>query len=246
MRPEPSRCSVLQTGHVPPVRTAPAARRLSRPAALRTAALVALLVAGCVLALLVDVPDVATVRAELAERGPAGWALLLVALSLAPLAPVPRTALSVLAGVIAGFWGGLALSVVSGVLAALAGFGLARWLGRETVTRLAGPRLARADALLTRRGAVAVLVGRLLPVTPFTLVSYASGLSGIPLGAYLLGSTGGIVPGSVLHVGIGATVGAAEDRGGLLLSLVPLTLGLVGLGLARWWQLRRRAARRTS
>jgi uncharacterized membrane protein YdjX (TVP38/TMEM64 family) len=207
---------------------------------LRAGALVVLLAAGCVLALLVDVPDVATVRAWLDERGTTGWVLLLAAFSLAPLAPVPRTALSVLAGVLAGFWAGLALSVASGVLAALAGFGLARWLGRETVTRLAGPKLARADALLTRRGAVAVLAGRLLPVAPFTLVSYAGGLSGIPLGAYLLGSVGGIVPGSVLHVGIGATVGADGGSGGLLLGLVPLALALVGLTLGRRWLLRRR------
>ncbi|MFQ1004056.1 TVP38/TMEM64 family protein [Modestobacter sp. SSW1-42] len=227
-----------------PVPTAPAARRLPRGAALRAAALLALLAGGVVLAVLVDVPDVGTVRAWLDRRGPAGWVLLLAALSLAPLAPVPRTALSVLTGVLAGFWAGLALSVASGVLAALAGFGLARWLGRETVTRLAGPRLARADALLTRRGAVAVLVGRLLPVAPFTLVSYAGGLSGMRCGPYLLGSTAGVVPGSVLHVGIGATLGAAGGGGGLLLSLVPVGLVLAGLGLARWWQLRRRGAAR--
>jgi uncharacterized membrane protein YdjX (TVP38/TMEM64 family) len=224
---------------------APVTRRLPRRALLRTAALVLVLAAGCVLALLVDVPDVATLRTWLDHRGATGWAVLLVGLALATLAPVPRTALSVLAGVLAGFWGGLALALGSGVLGALAGFGLARWLGRETVTRLAGPRLARADALLTRRGALAVMTGRLVPVTPFTLVSYAGGLSGIPVGPYLLGSAVGLVPGTVLHVTIGATVGAAGDGGpGLLLSLVPLTLGGLGLVAARWWQLRRR--RRTA
>ncbi|QXG77944.1 VTT domain-containing protein [Modestobacter sp. L9-4] len=225
---------------------APVTRRLPRRALLRTAALVVLLAAGCVLALLVDVPDVATLRTWLDDRGATGWAVLLVGLALATLAPVPRTALSVLAGVLAGFWGGLGLALGSGVLGALAGFGLARWLGRETVTRLAGPRLAKADALLTRRGALAVMTGRLIPVTPFTLVSYAGGLSGIPVGPYLLGSAVGLVPGTVLHVTIGATVGAAGDGGGpgLLLSLVPLALGAVGLAGARWWQLRRR--RRTA
>ncbi|NEK93689.1 TVP38/TMEM64 family protein [Modestobacter muralis] len=223
-----------------PVPATPAGR-LPRGAVLRSVALLGLLAAGVVVAVLVDVPDVATVRGWLNRRGPVGWVLLLAAFSLAPLAPVPRTALSVLAGVLAGFWGGLALSLGSGVLAALAGFGLARWLGRETVTRLAGPRLARADALLTRRGAVAVLVGRLLPVTPFTLVSYASGLSGIPLGAYLLGSTVGMAPGSIAYVTLGATVGSAGEGGGLLLALVPLSVALVGLALARWWHVRRRA-----
>jgi uncharacterized membrane protein YdjX (TVP38/TMEM64 family) len=219
-----------------------ALRRLPRRALTRTALLLVLVVAGCLVALLVDVPDVATLRSWLADRGAVGWAALLVCLALATLAPVPRTALSVLAGVLAGFWGGLALALGSGVLGALAGFALARWLGRETVTRLAGPRLARADALLARRGMLAVLTGRLIPVTPFTLVSYAGGLSGIRLRSYLAGSAVGLVPGTVLHVTIGATVGTTSGPV-LLVSLLPLGLALAALAVARIRYRRRTGAR---
>ena len=210
-----------------------AAQRLPRRTLVRALLLVALVVAGGLAALVVDLPGVPTVQRWLAALGPAGWAVLVVALALVTLVPVPRTALSVLAGVLAGFWGGLTLALGSGVLGALAGFGVARWLGRDAVTRLAGPRLARADALLTRRGTVAVLTGRLIPVTPFTLVSYAGGLSGIPLGSYLLGSAIGLVPGTVLHVTIGATVGAAgrTDSRVLLLSLTPLAVALAALAV---------------
>ncbi len=186
------------------------------------------LLAGCAVALLVDLPDVATLRDWLADAGPAGWAVLLTGLALATLAPVPRTALSLLAGVLAGFWGGLALAVSSGVLGAAAGFTLARWLGRETVTRLAGPRLARADAQLAERGFLAVLVGRLTPVVPFTLISYAGGLSGMRLRDHLAGTALGLVPGTVLHVTLGATVGGGEPS--WLLGLLPL--GLAALVLA--------------
>ncbi|WP_138731978.1 TVP38/TMEM64 family protein [Modestobacter excelsi] len=215
-------------------------RGLPRAALVRTALLVVLLVAGGVVALLVDVPGVATLRGWLDQLGTLGWAALVLGLALATLAPVPRTALSVLCGVLAGFWGGLALALASGVLGALVGFALARSLGRETVTRLTGPRLARADELLASRGAVAVLMGRLIPITPFTLVSYAGGLSGIPLRSYLLGSAVGLVPGTVLHVTIGATVGAAGDGPVLLLSLVPLGLTLIALVLVHRWHVRRR------
>ena len=210
-----------------------AVRRLPRRTRVRALLLVALVVVGGVTALLVDLPGVPTVQRWLASLGPVGWAALVVALALVTLVPVPRTALSVLAGVLAGFWGGLALALGSGVLGALAGFGVARWLGRDAVTRLAGPRLARADALLTRRGTVAVLTGRLIPVTPFTLVSYAGGLSGIPLRSYLAGSAIGLVPGTALHVTIGATVGAAGSTDGrvLLLSLAPLAAALAVLAV---------------
>ena len=211
---------------------------------MRAALLGVLLVGGCLAAVLADLPDVPAVRAWLRSSGPAGWAGLLVGLALATLVPVPRSALSALAGVLAGFWGGLALALASGVVGALAGFALARWLGREAVTRLAGPRLARADALLARRGTTAVLTGRLLPVVPFTLISYAGGLSGIGVRAYLTGSAIGLVPGTVLHVTVGATVGAAGSGDGrlLLVSLVPLTLALAGLAVVH--ALRRRRAER--
>jgi uncharacterized membrane protein YdjX (TVP38/TMEM64 family) len=218
--------------------------RLPRRALIRGALFAVLLVAGCAIALLVDVPDVPTVRAWRDSLGVPGWAALVVCLALATLAPVPRTALSVLAGVLAGFWGGLALALGSGVLGALAGFALARWLGRETVTRLAGPRLARADALLSQRGMLAVMTGRLIPVTPFTLVSYACGLSGIRLRSYLAGSALGLVPGTLLHVAVGATVGTAGDTGGpvLLLSLGPLALAVAAFAAFTRTRHRRRTA----
>lgn len=194
--------------------------------------LLVVLLAGCAAALLVDLPEVATLRQWLADAGPAGWAVLVSGLALATLAPVPRTALSVLAGVLAGFWGGLALAVSSGVLGAAAGFTLARLLGRETVTRLAGPRLARADTLLAERGFLAVLIGRLTPVVPFTVVSYAGGLSGMRLRDHLAGTAVGLLPGTVLHVTIGATVGDGEPSwllGVLPMGLAVLVLAAVGL-----------------
>nr|WP_166756101.1 VTT domain-containing protein [Modestobacter marinus] len=206
-------------------------RRLPARTTRRAVLLVALVVVGCAVALTSDVPDVATLRAWLADVGPLGWAALVAALALATLAPVPRTALSVLAGVLAGFWGGLALALTSGLLGAAAGFLLARRLGREVVTRLAGPRLARADARLSERGFLAVLVGRLTPIAPFTAVSYAGGLSGMRWRDYLAGTALGVVPGTVLHVGIGATAGTVGAGGApLALSLVPFTVALVVLG----------------
>jgi uncharacterized membrane protein YdjX (TVP38/TMEM64 family) len=219
-------------------------RRLPARAVRRALLLLALVAAGCTVALVADLPDVATLREWLTAAGPPGWAVLVACLALATLAPVPRTALSLLAGVLAGFWGGLALALTSGVLGAAAGFLLARRLGREAVTRLAGPRLARADAQLSERGFLAVLIGRLTPIAPFTAISYAGGLSGMAWRDYLAGSALGLVPGTVLHVAVGATVGATGQDGGvpLLLSLVPLTLALGVLGVATR---RRRQAGRT-
>ncbi|QNG36787.1 TVP38/TMEM64 family protein [Geodermatophilaceae bacterium NBWT11] len=217
--------------------------RVTTAQAVRAALLVLLLVAGVVLAVTVDLPSVATLRGWLADAGAWGWVGLVVVSALVTLAPVPRTALSVLAGVLAGFEGGLVVAWASGVLGAAAGFGVARLLGRDTVQRLAGPRLARADAVLTHRGVLSTLLGRLTPVAPFTLVSYAGGLSGIRFRDHLLGTAIGLVPGTVLHVGVGATVGAAGELGGWTLLASALPFAVVGTVLVVRWLRRRRLTR---
>ncbi|MPR00552.1 TVP38/TMEM64 family protein [Modestobacter sp. I12A-02628] len=210
----------------------------------RAVALVVVVLAGVALALSVDLPAVSELRGWLAGAGPLGWVGLTLAAALVTLAPVPRSALSLLAGVLAGFGGGLVIALVSGMLGALAGFLLARALGRDAVTRLAGPRLARADAAIAAHGVLAVALGRLVPVTPFTLVNYAAGLSGTPLRSYLLGTAIGLVPGTVLQVALGASVGGGPVAGGTG-GVVAVSAVLLGAAVAALVLARRRTRTRT-
>lgn len=131
-------------------------------------------------------------------------------LALALLTPISRTASSVLVGAVAGSLPGLTIALVGGLLGGLAGFGLSRWLGREAMTRLAGPRLSRVDRLVSERGFASILAARIMPVAPFVFVSYAAGLIGVRPVPYLLGTAVGLIPWSGLYVGIGA---AAMDLG---------------------------------
>jgi len=158
-----------------------------------------------VVALTVDRPDVATLQGWVDDAGPLGWTAVVLGVSGALMTPIPRTALTVLLGAAAGFPAGLAVAVLSGWLGGMGGFALGRLLGRDAVTRLAGPRLERADRLFRDRGFLAVVVARLTPV-PFALVSYAAGLSSIRWLPATLGTLVGVVPGALLHVGVGASV----------------------------------------
>jgi uncharacterized membrane protein YdjX (TVP38/TMEM64 family) len=90
---------------------------------------------------------------------------------------------------------------------------------------------------------LSTLLGRLTPVAPFTLVSYAGGLSGIRFRDHLLGTAIGLVPGTVLHVGVGATVGAAGELGGWTLLASALPFAVVGTVLVVRWLRRRRLTR---
>ena len=148
--------------------------------------------------------------------GAAAWAWMVLGLALVLLAPVPRSAVSVLVGVVLGFGPGVALALGGGLLAGLAAFGLSRTLGRTAAVRLAGRRLARVDRLMTDRGFGAVLAGRLLPVMPFVVLSYGAGLTSIRWGPYALATAIGLVPSTIVQIGVGASAGALAERAGVI------------------------------
>jgi uncharacterized membrane protein YdjX (TVP38/TMEM64 family) len=169
-------------------------------------ALVLLLAGSLWAAVSIGLPDVEAMRTWLGAGGPLRWLAVALGVAVALLTPISRTAVSVLLGAVAGFPAGLALALAGGLLGGLAGFALSRALGRETVLRLAGRRIARVDRLLGERGFLAVLGARLMPVAPFAVISYVAGLSGVRLRAYLLGTAVGLAPWSVLYVAIGASL----------------------------------------
>jgi uncharacterized membrane protein YdjX (TVP38/TMEM64 family) len=209
---------------------------------LRAAVLAVLLVGGGVVALTVHVPDVDVVRAWADGAGPAGWTAMVLGLAVVLLVPVPRSALSVLVGLVAGFGPGLAVAFAGALLAALAAFGLSRLLGRAAAARLAGARWGRVDELMARRGFVAVLTGRLLPMVPFVVLSYGAGLTGIRWAPYAAGTALGLVPSTVVQVGVGASAGAVVT-GATPLTVVPVAVAAAVLAVlaAGAWRRRRGA-----
>ncbi|MGY1786710.1 TVP38/TMEM64 family protein [Geodermatophilus sp. SYSU D00698] len=212
-----------------------------RTAWVRAGALLAVLAVATVLALTVDLPDVAAVRRWVEGAGVAGLVLLALAKGALLVGPVPRSALCVLLGVVLGFWVGAAVAYAGGLLGALTAFALSRSLGRATAVRLAGPRLAAADRAVAGRGLLAVLVARVLPVAPFAVVSHAAGLSAVRFRAYAAGSALALVPTTALQVGVGASVpglSAWAARAGS--PLVVVVAGLLAV-LGVLWLRRRRA-----
>lgn len=205
---------------------------------LRAAVLLGVIGGGLALAFAVDLPSVPTVRSWLDAGRPERWFAVALMLALALLTPVSRTALSVLVGAVAGFPAGLALALGGGLLGGLAGFGLSRWLGRAAVLRLAGSRVAQVDRLVAERGFATVLTARLMPVAPFVVVSYAAGLSGVRLGPYVLGTAVGLVPWSVLYVGLGASAAQVGSWAAVLDIALPLAALIAAtlIGGTVWWR----------
>ena len=152
----------------------------------------------------VPLPELEALRAWTADLGIAGgvgFALLYAAITLTP---APKNVLSVAAGLAFGFGWALAGVYAGALLGAAAAFALGRGLGRDAVERFTGARVARLDDLLRRRGLLAVIGVRLIPVLPFTAINYGAGLTAVRRRDYALGTAVGIIPGTVAYVALGA------------------------------------------
>ena len=141
-----------------------------------------------------------------------------------------------------GAWPGVAYAAVGTMAAAAANYGIGRWLGRDAVRRLAGARANRLSEHIGRRGVLAMVVLRLLPIAPFTVVNLVAGASHIGLRDYLVGTAIGMLPGLVLTVTFAHQLTAAlsHPRPGAFAWLAAIGLALVGISvllvrvLRRW------------
>ena len=198
------------------------------------AALVAVLVAVVVAVCAMRWGGVAGVRAEVAAAG--AWApLLFVALqALVTITPLPRTMFTVAAGVLFGSLWGLVLTITGTTLAALAAYGLVRWVGGPIVARHEHrPGFAWVRARLDHSGLLAMLSLRLLPMVPFSLLNYAAGAARVRIVPYIVGTVLGVLPGTVAIVVLGdAVTDGVVNPAMFAVSLAGAVLGLTGAAIA--------------
>jgi uncharacterized membrane protein YdjX (TVP38/TMEM64 family) len=171
-----------------------------------------------------------TERWREAVEGAGPWApvvYILLKASTFVAAPLNGTSLKLAAGALFGVGAGFWYTLAGNVLGGCVNFGIARWLGRPAVRRLAGASaLARIDGGAVRIGGWRALLAARVFLAPFyDLVSYAAGLSGLPFRHYLAVSVLGGVPASLFFV----VIGDAAARGGW----VPYAVlaGCLALGL---------------
>ncbi|MBQ1095343.1 TVP38/TMEM64 family protein [Streptomyces sp. b94] len=207
------------------------ARRPARAAWIRLAFLVVLLAALGAWVALGGGDLLRDVRQWVDSLGMWGPVVFSVCYALAVTALLPGSVLTASAGALFGLPLGVAAVLVGATAGAALSFGLARWLGRPVVSRCAGSgRLARLDAYLTRRGFVAVLLVRLVPLFPFSVVNYGAGVAGVRFPSYVTATALGIIPGTVVYTGLGGSLGDPGSPG------LWIALGaLLVLSAGGWW-----------
>lgn len=150
---------------------------------------------------------------------------------------VPGSVLTLTAGFLFGPLLGTAVVSAASTAGAAAAFLIGRYLARPAVERrIAGnARFAAVDAAIGAQGAKIVLLLRLSPLFPFTLLNYALSLTKIEFAPYVLASWAGMLPGTVAYVALGgAGKAAAETAAGGGAGPLQLALYAVGAGATLW------------
>jgi uncharacterized membrane protein YdjX (TVP38/TMEM64 family) len=139
--------------------------------------------------------DVHALRAQL--RGLGAWgAVIVVALILAhAVLFFPAEIVNATAGLVYGFAVALPLVVASWAVSGLLAYWLGSAAGRPVALRLMGEeRVTRAEHAIERGGVVALLLARLVPFVPYSLVGYVAGAAGVPLWRFVWTGLIGILP----------------------------------------------------
>lgn len=129
------------------------------------------------------------------------------------LALVPTILLTLGAGFLFGFAGGMVVVVLAMTIGCTSAFLTARYLFGEAVSRrlMGHPKLMLLNRALEREGWKIVLLSRFMPVFPFKLSNYFFGLTGISLRGFFFGNLFGILPITLFNVYLGSLAASLTE-----------------------------------
>lgn len=163
------------------------------------------------------------------DLGPLGWLLYALVYAACITLFVPASVLTLAAGAIYGLGLGVAIVVVGATLGASLSFLLARTFVRSRIENLVADnlRVLALDRAIAREGAKIVFLVRLAPAFPFTLSSYAFGLTGVSTIGYVIASVLGMIPGTFGYVYLGMAAAGAVSGGGVVHTVLNIGGALV-------------------
>lgn len=179
----------------------------TRAARLRLLGLVLSVAIASALVWVVIGGDLDTVQSTVESTGAWGPVAYVALHVLLTLVPVSKNLLAGVAGALFGLAGGIALSWVGAMVSAVVTFAIARRLGRAAVASMTGPRIDRVEEIMRQQGLLAVIIARVTPVVPFTVVNYGAGVTAVSTRDFVLGTAIGILPGTVGYAALGASAG---------------------------------------
>ncbi|HYG54061.1 MAG TPA: VTT domain-containing protein [Burkholderiales bacterium] len=164
---------------------------------------------------LADVVNAAAAIEWAKEFGSRWWAPLVVMLAYTPACFVmfPRPLIT-LAGVIAfGPWLGFVYALTGIVFSAVVTYFVGKRMKRDTVRKLAGPKLDRMVDVLKKHGLLAMTLLRLVPIAPFAVEGIVAGAVRLKLWHLAVGTGIGMLPGSLVTTIFGDQIETAASGG---------------------------------
>ena len=155
------------------------------------------------------------------DFGSRWWAPLVLMASYTPacLAMFPRPLITLAAVIAFGPWLGFAYALTGIVASSVVTYYIGRRMRRDTVRRIAGPRLDRMIEVLKKYGLLAMTLLRLVPIAPFAVESIVAGAIHMRLWHVMAGTAIGLLPGTLATTIFGDAIETA----------------LTGTGEVNWW-----------
>jgi uncharacterized membrane protein YdjX (TVP38/TMEM64 family) len=148
--------------------------------------------------------DTEEVRHQIHSLGVAGPLLIVVLALVHAVVFYPAEIVDAAAGLVYGFLPALALMMLGWLLSGLACFAIGRAVARPLLDRwLGAERFERTEQRIERGGAKVLIAARLIPIFPFSLVSYAAGAARVPTWRFAWTTALGYLPITAISVYFG-------------------------------------------
>ena len=121
------------------------------------------------------------------------------------VAPIPGEAIEFLGGYVFGVWAGMVYSMIGLILGSGLAFGIARIFEKQAIERIVSPELTkRFNYLIGHEGVILSFLLFLFPGFPKDTLCYILGLTPMHWGIFLIISTIGRIPGTLIAILQGA------------------------------------------
>ena len=139
-----------------------------------------------------------------------GWApvIYVAAFAVLPIFIIPASVMDMAGGLLFGLVKGGILAIIGSMINYTICFFAARSLLRESVQHIVDEKLSdswkkRLEHADSREGMLLLMIARIIPVIPTTIISYAFGLSTMSYGRFMLGSLLGVIPNLMAFTNLG-------------------------------------------
>ncbi|NTU49654.1 MAG: TVP38/TMEM64 family protein [Desulfobulbaceae bacterium] len=139
----------------------------------------------------------------------------------------PNAPISLAAGLIFGPAMGAALIMISALIGTSLAFFIARLVERKFLDQFLQGRWKDVSDKLQNNGFMTILFLRIVPLVPYEILNYLSGLSRIRFKDFFLGTLFGMMPGAIVTGFFGGTLGEINSLGDILSPKLLLGAGLI-------------------